>query len=114
MTRQTISTCLQTMCSRKALLLIAAAMGLALLGARGEGIRGAGNHRGAVQSGTFDRSLVHDGLTRTYRIHIPPSYNPSKPAALVLALHGGGGNGQGMERLTGLTPLSDREGFIVV
>jgi polyhydroxybutyrate depolymerase len=71
-------------------------------------------HEQAPPPGTYDRSLLHGGLIRTYRLHIPPSHSRSKSTALVLALHGGGGTGQGMEKLTGLTPLSDREGFIIV
>lgn len=91
-----------------------AAAGVALLVVIGPGISGASAYRGTAPSGTYDRSLVHDGLTRAYRVHVPPSYDPSTPSALVLALHGGGGRGQGMEALTGFTPLSDRKGFIVV
>jgi polyhydroxybutyrate depolymerase len=70
--------------------------------------------RGAVEPGTHDWSLEHGELTRTYRIHIPPSYAPSDPPPLILAFHGGGGRGRGTERLTGLSELSDREGFVVV
>jgi polyhydroxybutyrate depolymerase len=58
--------------------------------------------------------MVHQGLMRTYRLHISPSYSAAKPAALVFALHGGGGNARGMEKLTDFTPISDREGFIIV
>lgn len=52
-------------------------------------------------------------LTRTYLVHVPRTYNQSKPAPLVITLHGGGGAGGGMNRLTGMNALADREGFIV-
>lgn len=61
-------------------------------------------------------SIIFAGLERTYRSHIPPSYDKSKPLPLLIALHGGGGTGEGMEKLTlgGLNKLSDQEGFLVV
>jgi polyhydroxybutyrate depolymerase len=61
-------------------------------------------------------SIPVGGLERTYLIYIPASHDPSKPIPLVLLFHGGGGTGQGMEKLTlgGFDRLADREGFIVV
>ena len=66
--------------------------------------------------GHYECSIDHGGLRRSYRIHIPPSFDRTKPTPLVLALHGGGGSGWHMERLTlgGFNTLSDKEGFIVV
>lgn len=72
---------------------------------------------GAVQQPeSATGSLIFDGLKRTYVIHVPPSPGKTKPMPLVIALHGGGGTGEKMERLTlgGLNKLSDREGFVVV
>ena len=66
---------------------------------------------------TYIRSIPHDGLERTYRIHIPPLFNKSIQMPLVLVLHGGGGTAEGMEEqltLGGFNNLSDKEGFIVV
>jgi len=56
------------------------------------------------------RSLTHAGEERTYRVHVPKGL-PS-PAPLVVVLHGGGGRGRGMERLSGFSRLADKEGFI--
>ena len=63
----------------------------------------------------YTASITHNGLKRTYLIHIPPD-NKSRPMPLVIALHGGGGTGSRMEKLTkdGFNRLSDKEGFIVV
>jgi hypothetical protein len=36
-------------------------------------------------------TLIHDGLTRTFRLFVPA--NPRTPAPLVVVLHGGGGSG---------------------
>jgi len=60
------------------------------------------------------RSLEHDGLARTYLLHVPASYTGDEAVPLVLALHGGRGTGRKMSRLTGFNALSEREGFIVV
>ncbi|MBI3354735.1 MAG: prolyl oligopeptidase family serine peptidase [Nitrospirae bacterium] len=63
----------------------------------------------------YTASIMHNGLKRVYLIHVPPD-NKNKQMPLVIALHGGGGTGSRMEKLTqgGFNALSDREGFIVV
>jgi len=59
-------------------------------------------------------SLIVDGVTREYFIHIPPSYARGHPVALVLDFHGGLGTPNGARRISGLDPVADRHGFIVV
>lgn len=68
----------------------------------------------SVNPESRSQSIVVDGLNRTYLIHRPQPINPSRASSLILAFHGGGGDSQGMEALTGLSELSDQEGFIVV
>lgn len=65
---------------------------------------------------TVSGSIIVDGLERTYLLHIPPMFTLKKKSPLVIALHGGGGTGKGMIRLTrgGLNTLSNAEGFFVV
>lgn len=58
-------------------------------------------------------TLLSGGRPRTYRLHVPPRLHTDKPAALVLVFHGGRGDGESVERLTGFDALSDREGFLV-
>lgn len=67
-------------------------------------------------SGSTPGSIIAGGLERTFRLYIPPSHDRSRPAPLIIALHGGGGTGAGMERLTrgGFNRLADRDGFIAV
>jgi polyhydroxybutyrate depolymerase len=63
------------------------------------------------------RTIVFDGLARTYRIHIPSGLPVNSTPALLFVLHGGGGTGEGMERsLTrgGFNTLADEQDFIVV
>ena len=62
---------------------------------------------------TADRVLAVHGVDRTYRLHVPRGLPRDGTAALVLAFHGGGGDGAGMERLTGFSALADRVGFAV-
>jgi len=62
----------------------------------------------------IDGSLQSGGLTRTYHVHLPAGYSAARPAPLVLAFHGGGGDGAGMSRLTHLSDAADRFGFVVV
>jgi polyhydroxybutyrate depolymerase len=54
------------------------------------------------------------GGSRSYRLHVPPSYSAAGSMALVFDFHGYGQNAQQEEQYTGLTTIADREGFIVV
>ncbi len=58
-------------------------------------------------------ALVVNGRQRSYRLHIPPGLVPSAPSALVVGLHGGGGNGANLQAKVGLDAIADREGFLV-
>lgn len=61
-------------------------------------------------------SIASGGLNRTYRLYVPLAHDKSKAVPLVIALHGGGGTGLNMERLTlgGFNRLAAGEGFVVV
>ncbi|MGH7863936.1 MAG: extracellular catalytic domain type 1 short-chain-length polyhydroxyalkanoate depolymerase [Candidatus Binataceae bacterium] len=63
--------------------------------------------------GTYERTLAHGGWTRSYRLHVPPGYHAGEPMALVLSFHGGGGNAEVHERMTGLVEKADSAGFIL-
>lgn len=69
-----------------------------------------------VAGGDYVFHLEHDRLNRMYRVHIPKGYDRSKPAPVLLAYHGGGGDMDYMARdgFYGLISKSDREGFIAV
>lgn len=64
--------------------------------------------------GDYDFSLVHDGLTRRYLVHVPNAYDNKTPFPLVLVFHGGGGNSDASPEYFRLNEKSDEAGFIVV
>jgi polyhydroxybutyrate depolymerase len=66
--------------------------------------------------GDHTGTLVHAGVKRLYRVHVPASYSPSQPMPLVLALHGGGGNMdiQAEDKFYGQIAMAEQAGYIVV
>ncbi len=62
----------------------------------------------------YASSISSGGLQRTYNIHISSAYDKTRPTPLLIVLHGGGGNGQGMIKLANFNAIADRENFIVV
>ena len=59
------------------------------------------------------RSLENAGGTRSYLLHIPRNLDPSRPAPVILAFHGGGTNGKTMVKFSGLSEMANRSGFLV-
>ncbi|OGF50273.1 MAG: hypothetical protein A2044_05455 [Candidatus Firestonebacteria bacterium GWA2_43_8] len=61
-------------------------------------------------------SIIHGNLTRTFRVHNPKSKDIEKKFPLVIVLHGGGGTGLDMVKLTKgkFNELADKDGFIAV
>jgi len=60
------------------------------------------------------KSIVVDGMQRTYYIHFPPAHKSSSQPPLVLVLHGGGkGDGLTAAKYLGFTSLADSQGFVV-
>lgn len=59
-------------------------------------------------------SIMHDGIERTYFVHLPESYSSKSAAALVILLHGGGGLARRMLAFTGFGPLSEKYGIVIL
>ena len=74
------------------------------------------HRRQSMYPGDIRGSVTVGGLKRTFIVHLPAGYSGNKILPLIIALHGGGGSGFDMERLTegGLNRLADEHGFIVV
>ncbi len=64
--------------------------------------------------GEHTRRLTAAGRERSYLLHVPPSYDATKNASVVLAFHGGGSNARQMTYFCGLDEKADAEGFLVV
>jgi polyhydroxybutyrate depolymerase len=58
-------------------------------------------------------TLTHDGIARTYLLHVPPGYSDGRRAPLVIGLHGYTSSSTSFERQSGLSDKADAEGFIV-
>ncbi|MEE9913585.1 MAG: polyhydroxybutyrate depolymerase [Deltaproteobacteria bacterium] len=59
-------------------------------------------------------TIVHQGIKRSCKVQYPPALlTEDKRAPLVLVLHGGGGNADHAERMTGFTEKALSENFIV-
>ena len=63
---------------------------------------------------SYRGAILHKGRMRNYLIHIPPSYNKESFIPLVIALHGGGGDGKRVEKITLMSQQSDKDGFVLV
>jgi polyhydroxybutyrate depolymerase len=68
----------------------------------------------AFLPGDHMRALPFGGLVRTYRVHVPSSYDGSVPVPLVLDIHGFGSNATEQELISGMRTESDAHGFLVV
>jgi polyhydroxybutyrate depolymerase len=67
--------------------------------------------------GLSDHTLDHGGVLRRYRVHVPAGL--TEPRAVVIVLHGGGGEGLdvanlGEHPLSAFRAVANREGFVVV
>ncbi|MGQ0430655.1 MAG: alpha/beta hydrolase family esterase [Gammaproteobacteria bacterium] len=65
-----------------------------------------------LPAGEHAFTLAHGGRTRSYLVHVPRSLDAARPAPVMLALHGGGGQGAQFKRENGLDAVADRHGFI--
>jgi polyhydroxybutyrate depolymerase len=71
------------------------------------------------QSGDFTKTVVVSGVTRTYLLRVPASYQASKPSAAVLLFHGGQGSATTIGAITssktgGFSAFADQQNFIAI
>ncbi len=64
--------------------------------------------------GDHELTLAVGKEKRIFLLHLPKQYDGRTPLPLVIALHGGGGNGEGLARMSLLSEKADKERFIVV
>jgi polyhydroxybutyrate depolymerase len=70
--------------------------------------------RQAAAAGVEIRLLRVDGRLRRYHFHVPPGIDPDMPPALVVGLHGGGGNGLAFAQGVDLRRMAARMGAVLV
>jgi polyhydroxybutyrate depolymerase len=59
-------------------------------------------------------TIVHDGLVRSYILHVPPSFTATDTLPLVFCLHGLNQTAGRIAQVSGFDTIADRERFIVV
>lgn len=67
----------------------------------------------AVTTAAETVSVQSEGQPRTYVVHLPKSYDGSKPVPLLIALHGSRMTGADMLKYTDLVRKSEEAGFIL-
>jgi polyhydroxybutyrate depolymerase len=65
-------------------------------------------------AGDSVETISPDGTERSYRLHVPASYDPTAPTPLVLNFHGYTSNAYQQEIYSGMSAKADSEGFIAV
>ncbi|HVS28984.1 MAG TPA: hypothetical protein VHE14_05500 [Solirubrobacteraceae bacterium] len=65
-------------------------------------------------AGSSALTITSGGVQRSAVVHVPRDAPSGRPLALVLALHGAGGDGRFMQRYTGYSKLADERHFFVV
>ncbi|WP_428311236.1 extracellular catalytic domain type 1 short-chain-length polyhydroxyalkanoate depolymerase [Hydrocarboniphaga sp.] len=69
----------------------------------------------ADDGGADRHTLRYRDVDRAYLLRLPAArLDRSRPLPLLIVLHGGGGNADNAERMTGFTPIARQQGFIVV
>lgn len=65
-------------------------------------------------SGAHVLRLRFDGYDRSYRLHVPPGYDPAAPTPLVVNLHGLSSNAWQEELFCEMNSTADAHGFVVM
>ena len=80
-------------------------------GAAAKAGRGCGK---TATSGVTTRSLNVDATTRDYLLSIPPAYDASKHAPVILNFHGLGSNKEQQALYSGMNQKAATEGYVVI
>jgi polyhydroxybutyrate depolymerase len=66
-----------------------------------------------LEAGQTTLTVTHDGVERTYLVHVPANLDRTKPAPLVLNYHGLTSNPAAQVAFSDLNRVADKEGFLV-
>lgn len=75
---------------------------------------GGGLPLGVALGQPVSRTVESGGRQRAYVLFVPLSYLSTRPAPLVLNFHGRGSTGGAQHTYSGLAPIAEREGFVLV
>lgn len=75
---------------------------------------GASTTSARLAPGDYERALSFAGLDRSYLVHVPPGYDGTTPVPLVVDLHGFTSNAVQQRGISGMSLVSDANGFVVV
>jgi polyhydroxybutyrate depolymerase len=67
----------------------------------------------SVSPGDSNRTVLVNGVTRTYLLHVPAAYDATKPAPLVVDFHGVGGTGKSERSDSPYPAALDPEGVLM-
>ena len=67
-----------------------------------------------AKPGTYAQTIMIDGQTRKYILHIPPGYDGSQSLPLLIMLHGHGGTDKQMMTSSSMNAKADEKQFIVI
>ncbi|MSR59714.1 MAG: polyhydroxybutyrate depolymerase [Planctomycetaceae bacterium] len=67
-----------------------------------------------LEPGNHLLRLTVDDRPRSYLVHLPPRYDPTRPTPIVLVYHGALMNGPMMVKYSGLSDKADEAGFVAV
>lgn len=68
----------------------------------------------SLAAGDSKVTLQHGGRARSYQLHVPSGLPTGTALAVVIDLHGAGGNGSQQKGMSGFSALSDKKKFIAV
>ena len=66
------------------------------------------------KGGDYQEKMQIQGRERSYSMHVPPSYDPTKPMPMILMTHGMSQTGADLQAMIDSNKLADKEGFIAV
>lgn len=68
----------------------------------------------AAPPGDHEFSVTHQGLRRSYLVHVPPQAAGGRALPVVVNFHGGGGNAKVQKAYSRMDAAADRDGYIAV